>query len=203
MKLYTSIGPNPHVVRMFAAEKGLALDLVPVDLMAGENRQSPHLARNPIGQLPALELDDGAYITEIIPICEYLEELHPTPALIGATPKARAETRMWARRIDLNIVEPMINGFRFAEGLPLFQERVHCIPQAAGDLKAIAQTWIGWLDGQIAGRSFVTGEAMTLADIVLYCFLDFGFAVGQPVMPEQGNVLALYERMKARPSAAA
>ena len=203
MKLYTSIGPNPHVVRMFAAEKGLALDLVPVDLMAGENRQSPHLARNPIGQLPALELDDGAYITEIIPICEYLEEMHPTPALIGATPKARAETRMWARRIDLNIVEPMINGFRFAEGLPLFQERVHCIPQAAGDLKAIAQTWIGWLDGQIAGRSFVTGEAMTLADIVLYCFLDFGFAVGQPVMPEQGNVLALYERMKARPSAAA
>ena len=203
MKLYTSIGPNPHVVRMFAAEKGLALDLVPVDLMAGENRQSPHLARNPIGQLPALELDDGAYITEIIPICEYLEEMHPTPALIGATPKARAETRMWARRIDLNIVEPMINGFRFAEGLPLFQERVHCIPQAAGDLKAIAQTWIGWLDGQIAGRSFVTGEAMTLADIVLYCFLDFGFAVGQPVMPEQGNVLALYDRMKARPSAAA
>lgn len=203
MRLYTSIGPNPHVVRMFAAEKGLALDLVPVDLRAGENRQSPHLARNPIGQLPALELDDGAYITEIIPICEYLEELHPTPALIGATPKVRAETRMWARRIDLNIVEPMINGFRFAEGLPLFQERVHCIPQAAGDLKAIAQTWIGWLDGQIAGRSFVTGEAMTLADIVLYCFLDFGFAVGQPVKPEQGNVLALYERMKARPSAAA
>jgi glutathione S-transferase len=203
MKLYTSIGPNPHVVRMFAAEKGLALDMVPVDLMAGENRQSPHLARNPAGQLPALELDDGAYLTEIIPICEYLEELHPTPPLIGATPKARAETRMWARRIDLNIVEPMINGFRFAEGLPLFQARVRCIPQAADDLKAIAQSWIGWLDGQIAGRPFVTGETMTLADIVLFCFLDFGFAVGQPVKPEHAHVLALYERMKARPSAAA
>ena len=203
MKLYTSIGPNPHVVRMFAVEKGLALEMVTVDLIAGENRQAPHLARNPAGQLPALALDDGSFLTEILPICDYLEEVHPTPALIGATAEARARTRMWTRRIDLNIVEPMTNGFRYSQGLPLFKDRIHCIPQAADDLKAIAQEWLTWLDGQIAGRAFVAGDALTLADILLFCFLDFGATVGQPVNPENKNVAELYARMKARPSAAA
>jgi glutathione S-transferase len=203
MKLYTSMGPNPHVVRMFAAEKGLSLELEPVDLMAGENRQATHLARNPAGQLPALELPDGSFLAEILPICEYLEELHPTPALIGATPEARAKTRMWTRRIDLNICEPMANGFRFSEGLPLFKDRLHCIPQAADDLKAVAQKWLTWLDGEIEGRAFVAGDALTLADILLFCFLDFGAAVGQPMNPDNKNVAALYARMKERPSATA
>jgi glutathione S-transferase len=203
MKLYTSMGPNPHVVRMFAAEKGLSLELEPVDLMAGENRQAGHLARNPAGQLPALELPDGSFLAEILPICEYLEELHPTPALIGATPEARAKTRMWTRRIDLNICEPMANGFRFSEGLPLFKDRLHCIPQASDDLKAVAQKWLTWLDGEIEGRAFVAGDALTLADILLFCFLDFGAAVGQPINPDNKNVSALYARIKARPSAAA
>jgi glutathione S-transferase len=203
MKLYTSIGPNPHVVRMFAAEKGLSLEQTTVDLMAGENRQDAHLARNPAGQLPALELHDGSFVTEILPICEYLEEVCPTPVLIGATPQARAKTRMWTRRIDLNIAETMANGFRFSQGLPLFKDRLHCIPQAADDLKAIAQEWLTWLDGQIAGRPFVTGDALTVADILLFCFLDFGASVGQPINPDNKNVADLYARMKARPSATA
>lgn len=105
MKLYNSIGPNPHVVRMFAAEKGLDLDLFPVDLMAGENRCSPYNA----GQLPALQLESGE-------VCEYLEEIHPDPPLIGRDPIERAETRMWTRRVDLNVAEPMGYGFRAAEG---------------------------------------------------------------------------------------
>ena len=203
MKLYNSIGPNPHVVRMFAAEKGLDLPVQPVDLMAGENRQGDHLARNPMGQLPTLELDDGCFITEITAICEYLEEMQPAPALIGATPEARAVTRMWVRRIDLNICEPMINGFRFSEGLPLFKERVHVIPQAADDLKAIAQTWLGWLDGDMKGRDFIAGDAMSLADVLLFCFTAFGAAVGQPLKPEHKALNAWFERIKARPSAAA
>ena len=135
MKLYTGMGPNPRVVRLFMAEKGIEIPLEVVDLMAGENRKGPHLARNPAGQLPTLELDDGTMLSEITAICEYLEEKHPTPALIGATAEERAATRMWTRRIDLNIVEPMTNGFRYAEGYQLFKDRVHCIPAAADDLK--------------------------------------------------------------------
>ena len=203
MKLYDSIGPNPHVVRMFAAEKGLELQKQTVDLMAGENRQPAHLARNPMGQLPALELDDGRFISEITAICEYLEDIQPAPALIGATPDARAITRMWTRRVDINICEPLTNGFRFSGGLPLFKDRIPVIPHAADDLKAIAQKWLGWLEGDMAGRDFVGGDQCTLADILLFCFLVFGGAVGQPLNPDFKTLTAWFERMKARPSAAA
>jgi len=203
MKFYNSIGPNPQVVRMFAAEKGITLDMEQVDLLKGENRQAAHLRRNPAGQTPALELDNGTYVSEITAICEYLEEKHPSPALIGATPEERAETRMWVRRIDLNIIEPGANGFRFAEGLKLFQPRIHVIPQAADDLKAIAREKLAWLNGLMAGRDFVCGTRVTLADILLYCFVEFFAAVGQPLDPANANIAAHTARMKARPSSAA
>jgi glutathione S-transferase len=203
MKLYNSIGPNPRVVKMFIAEKGLDIPRVEVDLMAGENRKEPHLQKNPAGQLPVLELEDGQTVSEIIPICEYIEEVHPTPALVGTTAKERAETRMWTRRIDLNICEPMANGFRFSNGLPLFQSRVHCIPQAADDLKAIAAEKLEWLDGLVAGREYIVGDRITLADILLFGFIEFGAQVGQPLAASNKTLTAWRDRMAARPSAAA
>ena len=111
MKLYNSIGPNPRMVRMFMAEKGFAVPKVEVDLRGGENRREPYLQANPSGQLPALELDDGTVLAEITAICEYVDEVKKdTPSLIGDTPEERAKTRMWTRRIDLNIAEPATNG---------------------------------------------------------------------------------------------
>ncbi|WP_431269087.1 glutathione S-transferase family protein [Dankookia sp. P2] len=203
MLLYDSIGPNPRVVRMFMAERGIELPKTTIDLRGGENRQPAYLAKNPAGQMPCLELDDGSVLGEITAICEYLDEITPGESLIGATPQQRAETRMWTRRIDLNIIEPMTNGFRFSQGLKLFQNRIRCIPQAADDLKLTAQEKLTWLDGLIQGREFVCGDRLTLADIMLFCFLDFGAQVGQPVKPELTTVTGLMERMKARPSAAA
>jgi glutathione S-transferase len=203
MKFYNSVGPNPRVVKMFMAEKGLAPERVEVDLMKGENRQAAYQAKNPAGQTPALELDDGAVIAEITAICEYLEEIQPNPPLIGATPEARANTRMWTRRVDLNICEPLANGFRYSDGLPLFQSRIRCIPQAADDLKTLAQERLTWLDGLIAGREFIAGDQLTLADILLFSFLDFSQAVGQPLNRDNKNIAAWFDRMKARPSAAA
>jgi len=204
MLLYDSIGPNPRVVRMFAAERGVTLPSTKVDLRGGENRREPFLAKNPSGQLPALELDNGSVLAEITAICEYLDEIGPAGmTLIGSTPEQRAETRMWVRRIDLNILEPLANGFRFAEGIKLFESRIRCIPQAAPDLKLLAQEKLRWLDGLIAGRQFVCGDRLTLADILLFVFLDFGKTVGQPLDPANTHVAALCERMKARPSAAA
>ncbi|HVC52468.1 MAG TPA: glutathione S-transferase family protein [Stellaceae bacterium] len=203
MLLYNSIGPNPRAVRMFMAERGIDLPKVDVDLRGGENRQGPFLAKNPSGQCPALELDDGRVISEITAICEYLDEVAPGPSLIGATREERAETRMWTRRIDLNILEPMANGFRFGEGLKMFQNRVHCIPQAAGDLKATAQERLAWLDGLMEGRQFVCGDRLTMADVLLFAFVDFFAGVGQPLNPDLKNIGAWHARMKARPSASA
>jgi glutathione S-transferase len=204
MLFYDSVGPNPRVVRMFAAERGVTLASTKIDLRAGENRQPAYLAKNPAGQLPCLELADGVVITEITAICEYLDEIAGSgPSLIGATAQDRAQTRMWVRRIDLNIAEPLANGFRFAEGLKMFAPRIRTIPQAADDLKILTQEKITWLDGLIAGREFICGTKLSLADIMLFVFLDFGKNVGQALNPKNKNVMAHYERMALRASAAA
>ena len=203
MKFYNSVGPNPRMVKMFMAEKGIDLPRVEVNLMGGENRQAPYTNKNPSGQTPALELDNGDILAEITAICEYLDEKHPNPPLVGATPEERAETRMWTRRIDLNIVEPMANGFRYSQGLQLFQSRMRCMPQAADDLKALAQEKLTWLDGLIAGRTWLCGDRFTMADVLLFSFLEFGASVGQPLNPDNKNIAAWRDRVAARPSAAA
>jgi glutathione S-transferase len=203
MKLINSVGPNPHVVRMFAAERGIKLAMETLDIMAGANRQADYLRKNPAGQSPCLELDDGSYLSEVTAICEYLDEKAPGASLIGATPEQRAETRMWTRRVDLNVCEPLANGFRFAEGLPLFKDRILTVPEAADGLKRIAQDRLKWLDGQLAGKQFLCGDRISLADVLLYCFLAFGNNVGQPVNPANANVKAWFDRMAARPSASA
>jgi glutathione S-transferase len=201
MLLYNSFGPNPRATRMFLAEKGIALPMKEVDLLNGENRRPPYTDRNPGGQLPALELDNGACIGETVAIWEYLEEKHPAPALIGATPEERAETRQWQRRVELKITEHLYNGFRFAEGSALFKDRMRILPDAAPGLKQTAQDGLKWLDGLLAGRDFVAGKRFTIADIILYCALDFGASVGQPIDPALKNLNAWFKRVGQRPSA--
>lgn len=203
MKFYNSVGPNPRMVRMFMAEKGITLPMEQVDLMKGDNRREPYLSKNSIGQMPALELDSGHCVTEITAICEYLEDTHPNPPLIGDTPEKKAETRKWTRRIDLNICEPMANGFRFSQGLPLFKDRIPTVPEGADGLKKIAQHYLKWLDGEMAGKEFVCGKRFTMADMLLFAFLDFGNTVGQPLNPEFKNIGAWFARVKDRPSAKA
>ena len=204
MKLYNSIGPNPRIVRMFMAEKGIDLPKQTVDLRGGENRQAEHLKRNPHGQMPALELDNGSYLSEITAICEYLEEKNPKPALIGSTAEERAACRMWTRRIDLNIAEPLANGYRFGEGLKFFEKRIPVAAEASPGLKKIAANRLQWLNDQMAdGRDYICGKRFTLADILLYCWLDFGGTVGQPLDPANTNITAWFARVGARPSAKA
>lgn len=201
MKLFTGMGPNPRVVVIAIAELGAEVELEEVDLMTGENRQEAHLARNPSGQLPTLQLDDGSYLAEITAIVEYLDE-KTGGSLIGSTAEERAETRMWTRRIDLGICENLANGFRFAEGLELFKDRLHCIPQAAEDLKAVVQEKLAWLEGLMDGKDFICGDRFTLADILLFSFLEFGASVGQPLDSKCERLQAWYTRVAARPSIA-
>ena len=203
MKLFNSMGPNPHVVRMFIAEMGIDIETIEIDLMGGENRQDAYLKKNPSGQLPALQLDDGSFLAEITVICEYLDELNGHTNLIGINPQERAETKMWTRRIDLQIIEPLTNGFRYAEGYDLFKDRLHLIPDAANDLKAIAQERLTWLDKQLEGKKFICGDRFSLADIMFYCFLHFGSTVGQSINQDNTNIVSLYEKIGMRESASA
>ena len=203
MKLINSVGPNPRMVRMFMAEKGIELPTQDIDLRGGENRQPGHLKRNPAGQSPALELDDGSYLSEITVICEYLDEKFPGGDLIGTSAEQRGETRMWTRRLDLNICEPMANGFRFGEGVKMFQDRIPVIPEASDGLKGVAQHYLGKLDGWIEVRQWICGDRFSMADILLFCWVDFFKNINQSINPEHKNVQAWYDRVAARPSAAA
>ena len=196
MKLYTSMGPNPGLVQMFLAVKGVKIEEQAVDLMAGENRKEPYLTVNPAGQIPALQLDSGTVITEITAICEYIEELYPDKPLIGSTPEERAETRMWVRRVDLKVCEPLGSGFRYAEGAPIFEGRMRLLPEAADGLKALAQDGIQWLDAQLEGKKFLAGDRLTLADLLLFCFMEFGNAMGQPIDTNNANIQTWHAQLK-------
>jgi len=198
MKFYDSVGPNPQVVRIFMAEKGITIPKETVDLRAGDNRKEPHLKRNPHGQMPTLELDNGSYVSEITAICEYLEDKHPAPALIGSTPEEKAECRMWTRRVDLNICEPLANSFRYGKALDFFKTRMVTVPEASAGLRTVAEDRIKWLDGQLAdNREFLCGKRFTLADILLHCALNF---FGKPLEQSNKNVVAWFDRVGARPS---
>jgi glutathione S-transferase len=200
MKFYDSIGPNPRIVRMFMAEKNISIPKQTVDLRAGENRQAEHLKRNPHGQMPALELDDGSYLSEVTAICEYLEEKQPAPPLIGSTAEERAECRMWTRRVDLNICEPLAMGYRFGEALKFFEKRVPVAPEASPGLKMIAANRLEWLNAQMTGKDYLCGSRFTLADVLLYSWIEFGNQVGQPLNTANTNIVAWFARVGERPS---
>ena len=147
---------------MFMAEKGIEMPRQVVDLRGGENREAAHLKRNPQGQMPTLELDNGHYLSEVVAICEYLEEKLSSPAMIGSTAGgARQECRMWTRRIDLNIAEPLAAGYRYGEGQKFFEKRIVVVPEASPGLKKVAANRLQWLNGQMDDkREYVSRQAL-------------------------------------------
>lgn len=203
MKLHSSLGPNPRLVRMFLIEKGIEATRVHYDIIGGENRKSAALtAKNPLQTLPVLELDDGSLLTESWPICEYLEELQPEPNLIGRTALERAEVRRWVRWFDQDVVVPMTMGFRGGAGRPMFEPRMSVVsPGAADELTALANEKFVWLDGQLGSRDHLALGRFTLADLIVFCFINFGFTVGWTLPEGTPNLARLVALIGERPSA--
>ena len=204
MKVYGAAypAPNPRRVRMYLAEKGLAPPYEDVDLRARGHKAPEFLARNSLGQVPVLELDDGSVIAESVSICRYFEALHTDPPLFGRTPAEQATIDMWIRRIELQLMQPV----------GLFWVNAHPRTAALGPQKhkdygeaqrRRAQNRMLWLSGELAGRDFIAGPAFTMADIIAETTLDFAKFVGID-MPGEATVLADWRaRIRARPSARA
>jgi glutathione S-transferase len=203
MKLYGAPmpAPNPRRVRIFLAEKGLEVPEIPLDLRKREHKSEEHRARNSLGQVPTLELDDGTTISETVAICRYLEELHPTPSLFGVTALEKARVDMWVRRIEFQLMAPVGNFWRHAHPFTAALLTQH---KAFGESNREAyERAQRWLDGELAGRDFIAGEAYSMADICALTSVDFAEWIGLPIDPERANLLAWRERVGARPSAAA
>jgi glutathione S-transferase len=203
MKLYDAgRAPNPRRVRIFLAEKGVEVPLVPVDLGRLEHKAPAFVAVNPLKQTPALELDDGTILTESIAICRYFEELHPEPPLFGVGPLGRATVEMWQRRIEFGLLGTVAAVFRHLH--PAMAEME--VPQVAVWGEANKPKILGFLrilDRHLAGRAFVCGESFSVADITGLVALDFMKPARLAVPDEFANVKRWHAHLSARPSALA
>jgi glutathione S-transferase len=203
MKLYDlPPSPNARRVRIFIAEKGLEIPTVAVDMMAGENRADEYLAKNPLGKMPMLELDDGTCLCESASICRYLEEIHPEPPLLGKDAKERAVVDMWNRRMELEILLPMIDVF--VNTGEMWKGRVTQIEQVAELALEKVRARMAWLDRELADRPFICGEEYTVADITAQCAFVMGkAALGIRIPDELENLSAWWAVVSSRPTARA
>jgi glutathione S-transferase len=202
MKLYDlKAGMNPRRVRIFLAEKGIDVPKVEVDMMKHENDQPDYLAVNPMGKMPALELDDGTILTESMAICRYFEEIQPEPPLFGRTPLERAQVEMWNRRMEHEIMIPASEVFRHTSDFWI--GRLEQIPAFGEQCRARVMDRLAWLEGEMAGRDYIVTDTYTVADITLQCGLLLGKAVGIRIPEEHRNLTAWWERVTSRPTARA
>lgn len=203
MKLYDGgRAPNPRRVRVFLAEKGVEIDLVPIDMGQMGHRSAEVSALNPLQRLPVLLLDDGTALSESVAICRYIEELHPDPPLMGVDALDRAIVEMWNRRVEMHFLASVAAAFRHTH--PAMKEwEVPQLPDwgEANRPKAIA--FLDMLDKELADREFIAGDRFTIADITAMIGMDF-MKPARIERPEHlTHAMRWYQAVKARPSAEA
>ena len=193
--------PNPRRVRIFAAEKGIALETRDLSIPAREHKSDEFVALNPRGQTPALQLDDGTVIAESVAICRYLEGLHPEPSLFGSSPKEQALIEMWNRRVEMVLMPPVgavwVHTHKFTSALPgrNLEWGESNRPRVFDALR--------YFDGALEGREFLASDSYSIADILLLCTVDFAAFVGMAAPDDLTHLHAWHARVSARPSAAA
>jgi glutathione S-transferase len=209
MKLYDyAKAPSPRRVRMFLAEKGIAVPLVEVDLRNGEQFGQAFRAINPECTVPVLELDNGIRIADILGICRYFEELHPDPALMGRSAEQKALIESWQRRVERDGFYAVMEAFR--NSTPGFKARALPGPQPYEQIPALAergrarvQHFFAWLEDRLAGNEFVAGPQFTIADITALVTVDFAGWVKLGAPERMTHFHRWYRAVSARPSASA
>lgn len=193
--------PNPRRVRIFLAEKGIDLPETTVDMRKREHKSTDYRAKNSLGQIPTLELDDGATISETVAICRYLEETHPEPPLFGRTALEKAHVDMWVRRVEFVLMTPVGNFWRHAH--PYTAALLTQFKDFGESNREAYASALKWLDRELACRDYIAGHDYTIADICALSTVDFATWIGLEMNPEHANLAAWHQRVTARPSAKA
>jgi glutathione S-transferase len=204
MKIYEDrVAPNPRRVRVFLAEKGITnVEFVPVGIADGGILTPEFLRRNPLAQVPVLELDEGSHLSDSMAICRYFEYLRPEPKLFGESGLDAARVEMWNRRMEFEIFWPVANVFRHIH--PFFAGKHAQVPEFGEVSRQRALKNLDWLDAELAdGRPFIAGDRYTVADITALCGIDFGRVSGIRVGDERPHLLRWHTAVSARPSAKA
>ncbi len=193
--------PNPRRVRIFAAEKGIDLSSKEVSIPKREQKAPEYVAKNPRGQTPILELDDGTVIAESVAIMRYLEAEHPDPPLFGTTAREIAEIEMWNRRVEMILMPAIaavwVHTHPFTAALP-----GRNVEWGESNRPRVVEG-MRFFDGSLEGREYLAGSAFSAADILLLTTVDFAKFIGLEMPSECANLLRWHERVSARPSASA
>lgn len=206
MKLYmVPLAPNPTKVMLYIAEReelGTRMDIeqIVVNTVKGRHREPEHLARNPFGTVPTLELDDGSYLVESLAIIEYLEDKFPEGALLAGTPEEKGRARDVERIIDLRLAGPM-GAFGHLTNSPLGRP---ADPEGAAEMKEKMQIPLDYLENLLAdGRPLMLGDRVSIADCTMQASLQFVRYVEADVIGDRPLLRAWDERYRARPAAQA
>ncbi|MBL4896404.1 MAG: glutathione S-transferase family protein [Erythrobacter sp.] len=193
--------PNPRRVRIFAAEKGIDLSSKEVSIPKREQKAPEYVAKNPRGQTPILELDDGTVIAESVAIMRYLEAEQPDPPLFGTTAREIAEIEMWNRRVEMILMPAIaavwVHTHPFTAALP-----GRNVEWGESNRPRVVEG-MRFFDGSLEGREYLAGSAFSAADILLLTTVDFAKFIGLEMPSECANLLRWHERVSARPSASA
>jgi glutathione S-transferase len=209
MRLFDcSTAPSPRRVRFFAAEKNLELELVPIDLGSGEQFSADFRAVNPDCVVPALELDDGTCLSEVVAICQYLEEIHPEPSLFGDTAIERATAVMWNAKVEQQGLWAVADAYRnFAKGLKGHAlpgpDKYEQIPELVARSRSRVLSFFKILDARLAENEFLAGDRFTIADVTAVVMIDFAARIKIGIDDDAANLQRWYASVSARPSASA
>ena len=204
MKLYmVPLAPNPTKVMLYIAERAeLGLDMgieqIVVNTVKGRHKEPAHLARNPFGTVPTLELDDGSHLVESLAIVEYLEDRFPEHGLLGASPEERGRARDVERIIDLKVASAM-GQYGHAKNSPLGRPPN---PELAARMEQSLQLPLDYLESLLSdGRPLLLGERASIADCTLQASLQFMRFVEADLFGERQRLRDWDERYRVRPAA--
>ena len=200
MKLYDfPNAPNPRRVRVVAAEKGIELDYVTLDMTKREHKSAEFMQKNPSGKIPVLELADGTCISESIAICRYLESMHPTPNLLGDGALEIAQIEMAHRQIELELMSQI--GTSWVNG-PIVAKMglIEPIEAAKQRSDSLTNAFYRRMDNELGQRDYIAGERYTMADITAAIAVDFASAM-VALKPDAAltNLWAWHQRVTTRP----
>ena len=209
MKFYDCLtAPSPRRVRLFLAEKGVDVESQEIDLRNGAQFSESFRKLNPDCTVPILELDDGTALTEIIAICQYLEDLHPEPRLMGRDAKEKALVLMWNAKVEQQGLVAIAEAFRnSAKG---FRNRaltgpndIAQLPELAARGLARAKQFFDRLDAHLADQLWLAGENFTMADITGFVAVDFSAWIKISIGDGQVNLRRWFDEVRQRPAIAA
>lgn len=210
IKLYqSSASPNSRRVRIFLAEKGMEVTVVPVDLGSKEQFSEAYRAINPRLQVPALVLEDGTAIAEVPAIWRYLETIHSATPLLGATAKQQGVIAMWERRVELDGFAAVMEAVR--NTVPGLKGRALSGPHAYEQIPALAErsllrikNFYADINARLEVSPYIAGEEFSAADITALVTVDFATGGAKLPIPEDHTALKRwYDLVAARPAAKA